>query len=143
MSAAVFNPISLIANELSLPYHGVEAVVKLLTEGNTVPFIARYRKEATGNLDEVQIRTIQERLAYLTELEERRQTILASIESQGKLTDSLRDQILACATKNTLEDLYLPYKPKRRTVLLSRQRKRARTPGIKNPRTALAGFSRY
>lgn len=115
MSTAIFNPTTIIAAELSLALWSVEAVVKLLTEGNTVPFIARYRKEATGNLDEVQIRTIQERLAYLTELEERRQTVLASIESQGKLTDALKEQILACTTKNTLEDLYLPYKPKRRT----------------------------
>lgn len=104
-----------IASELTLPLTAVEAVAALLKEGNTVPFIARYRKEATGNLDEVQIRTIQERLLYLHELEERRATVLASIESQGKLTDALKEAILACATKTALEDLYLPYKPKRRT----------------------------
>lgn len=110
-----FNPVLLISQELSLSLYSVEATVTLLNEGNTVPFIARYRKEKTGNLDEVQIRTIQERLAYLTELEDRRQTILASIESQGKLTEPLKAQILSCTTKNALEDLYLPYKPKRRT----------------------------
>ena len=110
-----FNPIHQIAAEVAVPLHSVEAVAKLLKEGNTVPFIARYRKEVTGNLDEVQIRTIQERLTYLNELDERRTTILASIESQGKLTEDLKRAILGCATKNALEDLYLPYKPKRRT----------------------------
>lgn len=110
-----YNPTQQIASELSLSLISVEAVAKLLNDGNTIPFIARYRKEATGNLDEVQIRAIQERLAYLKELEERRATILATIESQGKLTDELKQAILACATKNALEDLYLPYKPKRRT----------------------------
>ncbi len=94
-----------------------------MDSGNTVPFIARYRKEATGNLDEVQIRQIQERYEYLKELEERRQTILASIESQGKLTEALKEQILACQVKTTLEDLYLPYKPKRRTkAMIARKR---------------------
>lgn len=101
--------------ELSLPISGIQAVLKLLAEGNTVPFIARYRKEATGNLDEVNIRHIQERHSYLQELEERRQAILASIDSQGKLTPELKSQILASITKTALEDLYLPYKPKRRT----------------------------
>jgi uncharacterized protein len=110
-----FDPVPAIANELSLPVQGVRAVVRLLAEGSTVPFIARYRKEATGSLDEVQIRNIEERRAYLLELEERRSTILESIASQGKLTDTLRARILACDTKAALEDLYLPYKPKRRT----------------------------
>ena len=87
----------------------------LLDEGSTVPFIARYRKEATGNLDDTQLRTLEERLLYLRELEERRAAILASIEEQGKLTDELRGAIEAAATKQTLEDIYLPYKPKRRT----------------------------
>ncbi|MBA3722982.1 MAG: RNA-binding transcriptional accessory protein [Parachlamydiaceae bacterium] len=107
--------ISQISQELKLSNSSVQSVVKLLEEGNTIPFIARYRKEATGNLDEVQIRDIQERHQYLLELEDRRSTILQSIESQGKLTDELKAQIFQCATKNTLEDLYLPYKPKRRT----------------------------
>lgn len=104
-----------LVNELQLPAKSIDAVIQLLQAGNTVPFIARYRKEATGNLDEVKIRLIQERHAYLIELEERRQTILQSIESQGKLTDHLKEQILTCTTKAALEDLYLPYKPKRRT----------------------------
>lgn len=104
-----------IATELAIDSVHVQVVIKLLEEGNTIPFIARYRKEATGNLNEVQIKDIQERHHYLQDLEERRQTILSSIEGQGKLTDGLREQILACQVKTTLEDLYLPYKPKRRT----------------------------
>ncbi|WP_068469574.1 Tex family protein [Candidatus Protochlamydia phocaeensis] len=107
--------IAQVANELSLANSSVQAVIQLLESGNTIPFIARYRKEATGNLDEVQIKAIQERYTYLQELEDRRQVILASIEAQGKLTESLREQILACTVKTALEDLYLPYKPKRRT----------------------------
>jgi uncharacterized protein len=110
-----YNPIHLIAAELSLPERSVASTVKLLEEGNTIPFIARYRKEATDNLDETHIRSIQERLAYLNELQDRKKTILASIESQGKLDDALRSKIVNCAVKNELEDLYLPYKPKRRT----------------------------
>ncbi|MDF2576765.1 MAG: uncharacterized protein K0S74_249 [Chlamydiales bacterium] len=118
-----FNPLSLLVEELRLPSRSIGAVIDLLADGNTVPFIARYRKEATGNLDEVQIRTIQERLEYLKELEDRRQTILKSIEEQGKLTDELRKQILECKAKNTLEDLYLPYKPKRRTkAMIAREK---------------------
>lgn len=118
-----FNPISLIANELQLPIKGTASVVDLLNAGNTIPFIARYRKEVTGNLDEVQIRQIQEKHSYLTELEDRRKTILASISSQGKLTDALRDQVLSCQSKTLLEDLYLPYKPKRRTrAMIAREK---------------------
>ena len=111
----IFNPVPLLVEQLGLPFAGVEAVVKLLAEGSTVPFIARYRKEVTGGLDEVQIRNIEERRAYLMELEARRTTILKSIEEQGKLTDELRVKILATGSKTELEDLYLPYKPKRRT----------------------------
>jgi protein Tex len=110
-----FNPIPHIATELGLDAAKVAATVELLGEGNTVPFIARYRKERTGSLDEVQIRAIEERRAYLVELEERRGAILASIAEQGKLTPELEGRIRACATKAALEDLYLPYKPKRRT----------------------------
>jgi uncharacterized protein len=110
-----FDVVSAVAGELALPERGVGAVVRLLSEGATVPFIARYRKEATGALDEVQIRDIEERRAYLTELEERRATVLKSIEEQGKLTDELKAKILGAKTKTALEDLYLPYKPKRRT----------------------------
>jgi len=106
---------SLVAKELSVGTHQVAAAVALLDEGSTVPFIARYRKEATGNLDDTHLRTLEERLLYLRELEARRIAILASIEEQGKLTDALRASIEAAATKQTVEDLYLPYKPKRRT----------------------------
>jgi uncharacterized protein len=105
----------LIAKELGVGSHQVEAAVALLDEGSTVPFIARYRKEATGNLDDTHLRTLEERLLYLREMELRRAAILASIEEQGKLTDVLRGTIEAGVTKQTLEDLYLPYKPKRRT----------------------------
>src|SRR5512146_2814209 len=107
--------VSLIAKELGVGAHQVEAAVALLDEGATVPFIARYRKEVTGNLDDTHLRMLEERLLYLRELEERRAAILASIEEQGKLTDELKGQILAADTKARLEDLYLPYKPKRRT----------------------------
>jgi protein Tex len=104
-----------IAQKLNLPMRGLVAVIELLDDGGTVPFIARYRKEATGNLDEVQIRAIEEELAYHRELEDRRATILASILEQGKLTDELKARIEATLDKSELEDLYLPYKPKRRT----------------------------
>ncbi len=109
------DPAQIIAGELGLPLQGVAAVLRLLAEGGTVPFIARYRKEAHGSLDEVQIRDIQERAGYLDELEKRRATVLSEIERQGKLTDALRARVMACKTKTELEDLYLPYRPKRRT----------------------------
>ena len=105
----------LIAAEIAARPAQVSAAVGLLDEGATVPFIARYRKEATGGLDDIQLRTLEERLAYLRELSARRATVLASIEGQGKLTDVLRGKIAAVTTKAELEDLYLPYKPKRRT----------------------------
>ncbi|HSM76684.1 MAG TPA: Tex-like N-terminal domain-containing protein, partial [Bryobacteraceae bacterium] len=104
-----------VAQSLNVPMKGLTATIELLDEGGTVPFIARYRKEATGNLDEVQIRSIEERLNYFRELEERRSTILSSIQEQGKLTDELKARIEAVLDKSELEDLYLPYKPKRRT----------------------------
>ncbi|GAA4912362.1 uncharacterized protein HD597_012286 [Nonomuraea thailandensis] len=104
-----------IAAELGVRDGQVQAAVDLLDGGATVPFIARYRKEATGTLDDAQLRTLEERLRYLRELEERRAAILESIESQGKLDDELREQIMAAETKARLEDIYLPYKPKRRT----------------------------
>lgn len=104
-----------IAEELAVRETQVNAAMQLLDEGATVPFIARYRKEVTGGLDDTQMRQLEERLHYLREMEERRTTILASIEEQGKLSDSLKNSILAADTKNRLEDLYLPYKPKRRT----------------------------
>ena len=114
-AAAQLKIVPLIAKELGVGPHQVAAAVALLDEGSTVPFIARYRKEVTGNLDDTHLRTLEERLLYLRELELRRTAILASIEEQGKLTDVLRGTIEAAATKQTLEDLYLPYKPKRRT----------------------------
>ncbi|MGN0852340.1 MAG: Tex family protein [Kiritimatiellia bacterium] len=112
-----------LSAELGIAARQIAAVAKLLGEGNTIPFIARYRKEAHGNLDEVQISNIQERLAYYAELEERRATILKSIGEQGKLTDELRRKIESCMQKNALEDLYQPYKPKRRTrAMIAREK---------------------
>ncbi|WP_444918567.1 Tex family protein [Microbulbifer sp. JMSA003] len=104
-----------IAEELNVRPQQVTAAVSLLDEGATVPFIARYRKEVTGALDDTQLRTLEDRLRYLRELEERRAAILKSIDEQGKLTPELSQQINSADTKNRLEDLYLPYKPKRRT----------------------------
>ena len=104
-----------IADELKIRATQVAAVEKLFAEGSTIPFIARYRKEAHGNLDEVQIGKIQERLAYFRELDERKESILKSIDEQGKLTDELKEKILSCTVKSRLEDLYQPFKPKRRT----------------------------
>ena len=104
-----------LSAELNISLKQIESTIALLEEGNTIPFISRYRKEATGSLDEVQVRQIQERSDYFKELNERRETILSSIESQGKLTDELKKKITECDVKNELEDLYLPYKPKRRT----------------------------
>ena len=118
-----FDPSAQIATELALPHAGVCAVLRLLGEGGTVPFIARYRKEATGALDEVQIRAIEERCDYLKELEDRRSTVLSTIAEQGKLTPELEASIRACTTKTALEDIYLPYKPKRRTrAMIARER---------------------
>ncbi|PZX28123.1 transcriptional accessory protein [Cupriavidus phytorum] len=107
--------VALIAAELSVQPRQVAAAVALLDEGATVPFIARYRKEVTGNLDDTQLRNLEERLLYLRDMEDRRAAILASIEEQGKLTPELQAAIEAAQTKQALEDLYLPYKPKRRT----------------------------
>jgi uncharacterized protein len=104
-----------IAAELGVRDAQVKAAVDLLDGGSTVPFIARYRKEATGGLDDAQLRTLEERLGYLRELEDRRRAILESVESQGKLDDALRGHIMAADSKARLEDIYLPYKPKRRT----------------------------
>ena len=104
-----------IADELAVRKEQVAATVKLLDEGATVPFIARYRKEVTGSLDDSQLRSLDERLRYLRELEERRETILAGIRDQGKLTDELAEAIQSADSKQRLEDLYLPYKPRRRT----------------------------
>ena len=105
----------IIAAELNVAPQQILAAIQLLDDGNTIPFIARYRKEATGGLDDTQLRHFETRLGYLRELEERRQSILKSIDEQGKLTDELRAQIEATQSKTELEDLYLPFKPKRRT----------------------------
>ena len=104
-----------IAAELNVAAARIQAAIDLLDDGATVPFVARYRKEATGGLDDTQLRTLAERLQYLRELQERKQTVLSSIEEQGKLTDELRQSIAAVDNKTALEDIYLPYKPKRRT----------------------------
>src|SRR5688572_1572246 len=110
-----FEPVPVLAQALSLPAKSVAAVIALLDEGNTVPFIARYRKERTGGLDEVQIRAIEERREYLIELEQRRAAILASVAEQGKLTGELEAKLRAATGKAELEDLYAPYRPRRKT----------------------------
>src|SRR5436190_13698393 len=104
-----------ISKEVGASVSRVEATVSLLEGGATVPFIARYRKEATGNLDEVKIQDIDECRVYYSELDQRRAAILASIEKQGKLTEELKQKIQGCFSKSELEDLYLPYKPKKKT----------------------------
>ena len=112
-----------VAEESQLPVASVRATIRLLAEGGSVPFLARYRKEQTGGLDEVQIRTIEEKNGYFVELDSRKTTILAEIESQGKLTPELKARIQACQVKSTLEDIYLPFKPKRRTrAMIARER---------------------
>ena len=105
----------IIATELSLSLSSVNNALSLFNEGATIPFIARYRKERTGSLDEIELRNIAERFAYLEELEARKQVILETIESAGALTPELKNKIINCLQKTELEDLYLPYKPKRRT----------------------------
>src|SRR5262245_48303890 len=107
---------SRIAQDLQIRKVQVESVVQLLDEGNTVPFITRYRKERTGGLNEEVIRTVQARVAQLRALADRKQTVLKSIENQGKLTEELKAAILAADSPKRLEDLYLPYKPKKRTL---------------------------
>lgn len=115
--------LALIAEELSVSETSVRAVIEMQNEGATVPFIARYRKEKTGGLDEVQIRMIFERRTYLVELEARRTSVLTEIEAQGNLTDDLRKKIEVCMVKAELEDLYLPFKPKRRTkAMIAKER---------------------
>ena len=104
-----------ISKELNVLESQIKSVIELFSEGATIPFIARYRKEKTGGLDEEQLRIIEERLNYLTLLEERKETVLKSIEEQGKLTDELRDKIVSAVKLQEVEDLYLPYKPKRKT----------------------------
>ena len=109
------NPAATIAEELGAKKSQVESAIALLDEGSTVPFIARYRKEATGGLDDVQLRELSTRLTYIRELNDRRERILASVDEQGKLTSELKQTFLQVTSKTELEDLYLPYKPRRRT----------------------------
>lgn len=109
------NILEQLKEELNIALWQVEAVVNLIDEGNTIPFIARYRKEKHGSLDDEQLRNLSERLTYLRNLEEKKNQVLASIEEQGKLTEELKEQILAATTQVVVEDLYRPYRPKRRT----------------------------
>jgi protein Tex len=119
----MLNLVQVLAQELSLQSFQVQNALELFAEGATVPFISRYRKERTGEMDETQLRQLSERHTYLTELEDRKASILAEIEQQGKLTDALKLKIEACLQKTELEDLYLPYKPKRRTrAAIARER---------------------
>jgi uncharacterized protein len=123
MPETAFDPAPRIAEDSRLALAGVRSVMRLLGGGATVPFIARYRKEQTGGFDELQIRDIEEKAAYLTELDARRRTILSEIESQGKLTPELRAKIESCWVKAVLEDIYMPFKPKRRTrAMIARER---------------------
>ena len=107
--------ISTLAKELEVGRGQVEAAVRLIDEGNTIPFIARYRKEATGALNDEILRNLDERLKYLRGLDERREQVLRSIEEQGKLTEELNNKLLEAKTMVAVEDLYLPYRPKRKT----------------------------
>ena len=115
--------IAAIAAALGLPASKVKAAAELLGEGNTIPFVARYRKERTGGLDETALRAIEDAIDTLRELIERKNTVLKTIAEQGKLDAALREKILACREKKELEELYLPYKPKRRTrAAIARER---------------------
>ena len=112
-----------IAEELQVKLWQVEAAAGLIDEGNTIPFISRYRKEVTGSLNDEQLRTLDERLKYLRNLEEKKEQVLATIEEQGKLTEELKQQILAAETLVVVEDLYRPYRPKRRTrAIIAREK---------------------
>lgn len=104
-----------LKEELNVEKWQIEAAVKLIDEGNTIPFISRYRKEVTGSLNDEVLRNLNERLGYLRNLEEKKEQVLSSIEEQGKLTEELREKILAAETMVTVDDLYLPYRPKRKT----------------------------
>ena len=104
-----------LKEELQVEKWQVEAAVKLIDEGNTIPFISRYRKEVTGSLNDEQLRNLHERLVYLRNLEDKKAQVIASIEEQGKLTEELKEKILAAETQVVVEDLYRPYRPKRKT----------------------------
>jgi uncharacterized protein len=115
--------ISRIADELARPSADVQATASLLRQGATIPFIARYRKEATGNLDEVAITAIRDRLSQLEELDARKASVLKSLETHGHLTDELKQKVISAANMALLEDLYLPYRPKRRTkAMIAREK---------------------
>ncbi len=123
-----------IAKELTLQMKNVKAVAELLAEGATVPFISRYRKEMTGSMDEVQISNVRDRIEQLRELDKRREAIITSIEKQGKLTPELMSSVVAAETLAELEDIYLPYKPKRKTRASVAKEKGPRTAGPKDLR---------
>ena len=112
-SGGTMDIIQKIKEELQVEKWQVEAAVKLIDEGNTIPFISRYRKEVTGSLNDEQLRNLDERLTYLRSLEDKKEQVLKSIEEQGKLTDELKEKILAAQTLVVVEDLYRPYRPKR------------------------------
>ena len=114
-SGGTMDIIQKIKEELQVEKWQVEAAVKLIDEGNTIPFISRYRKEVTGSLNDEQLRNLDERLTYLRSLEDKKEQVLKSIEEQGKLTDELKEKILAAQTLVVVEDLYRPYRPKRKT----------------------------
>ena len=124
-----------IASEINKPVKAVENVIALLDEGNTIPFIARYRKEAHGAMDDTSLRTLEERLKYLRNLEARKEEIIKSIDEQGKLTDDLKKAILAANTLSEAEDLYRPYKQKRRTRATICRIKNVRNPKTKQRNT--------
>ncbi|MFN4775079.1 MAG: Tex-like N-terminal domain-containing protein, partial [Pseudanabaena sp.] len=129
--------IQLIAQELSLRAEQIKNALELFAEGATIPFVARYRKERTGEMNEIQLRDLQDRYAYLTELRDRKAIILQAITDQGKLTDALRNKIETCTQKTELEDLYLPYRPKRRTRAAI-----AREKGLEPLAEAIKAFNR-
>lgn len=118
-----------IKEELQVEKWQVEAAVKLIDEGNTIPFISRYRKEVTGSLNDEQLRNLDERLTYLRSLEDKKEQVLKSIEEQGKLTDELKEKILAAQTLVVVEDLYRPYRPKRKIQVPVLQRRGSGTSG--------------
>ena len=118
-----------LTEELDVNRWQIDAAVTLIDEGNTIPFISRYRKEATGSLNDEQLRKLHERLLYLRNLEEKKEQVISSIEEQGKMTEELKEKILLAETLVTVEDLYRPYRPKRRTRATIAKRKRIRAFG--------------
>lgn len=118
-----------LTEELDVNRWQIDAAVTLIDEGNTIPFISRYRKEATGSLNDEQLRKLHERLLYLRNLEEKKEQVISSIEEQGKMTEELKEKILLAETLVTVEDLYRPYRPKRRTRATIAERKRIRAFG--------------